>query len=83
MLILAPWVWEGKEVDISLEQSVCTQLHCIKVYPDGNGAKYRYVALIEFRSADIPLQIVKAWPDVLAGLCRIGQLGNYFSYCGG
>lgn len=39
-----------------------------KVNPDGNGARYRYVALIEFRSlaAGVPL-LVKPWP-VLAGI---------------
>jgi hypothetical protein len=35
--------------------------------PDGNGAKYRYCAPIEFRSG-MPIQIAKPWPDVLAGI---------------
>ena len=34
-----------------------------RVSSDGDEAKYRCIVLMEFRSAGIPLQTVKPWPD--------------------
>ncbi|KAH9041973.1 hypothetical protein EDB85DRAFT_2233983, partial [Lactarius pseudohatsudake] len=65
----------AKRLDIGALRGALTNGHSwifvlIVLNSDGNGAKYRYSTPIEFQwgIGDMPPQIEKPWPDVLAGI---------------